>query len=155
MTDILNRSISEISLIVRRPISLSLGLSLRIMDSGHGLYRLKVAVAYSRHKTRTGFRPLVFYLKPSIIFHTPHNYMIHFWSCDLKQDTSIKLAWIKDIAGELDPEDPTLISHLSSIAIAVLANLQNTPFQGKDIKVARTAAAVLDSTVRSYGIQTQ
>lgn len=61
--------------------------------------------------------------------------------------------WIRDIAGELDPEDPALISHLSSIALTVLRNLRQTPFQGKDVKNARLAAAVLESTAMSCGAQ--
>lgn len=67
------------------------------------------------------------------------------------QDTAVKLAWIKDIAGELDPEDQALVSHLSSIAVTVLRNLRQTQFQGKDVKNARLASAVLESTARSCG----
>lgn len=69
------------------------------------------------------------------------------------QDAPVKLAWIKDIAGELDPEDQSLVTHLSSIALTVLRNLRHTSFQGKDVKVARLASAVLESTARSCGAQ--
>lgn len=69
----------------------------------------------------------------------------------MTQDTALKLAWIKDIAGELDPEDQALVSHLSSIAVTVLRNLRQTQFQGKDVKNARLASAVLESTARSCG----
>lgn len=69
------------------------------------------------------------------------------------QDTGVKLAWIKEIASELDPEDATLQSHLSSIALTVLKNLRQSPFQGKDARTARLASAVLESTAMSCGAQ--
>ena len=65
----------------------------------------------------------------------------------------MKLLWIKDIAGELDPEDQTLVSHLGSIVLTVLGNLRQTVFERRDVKMARLASAVLESTARSCGAQ--
>ena len=65
------------------------------------------------------------------------------------QETTIKLTWIKEIVGEIEPRDPELAPHLDSVDVltTVLRNLQAFAFEGKDAKLARHAVAVLQSVL--------
>ena len=65
------------------------------------------------------------------------------------QDKSVKVAWIKDIAGELDTENPDLAPHINNVAHMVMTNLQGASFEGKDAKAARHAMAILSTVVKS------
>ncbi len=59
------------------------------------------------------------------------------------------MAWIKDIAGELETDNYELAPHIRSVAHAVVSNLQAASFEGKDAKAARYAMAILDSVIKS------
>lgn len=65
------------------------------------------------------------------------------------QDTSLKVRWMKDLAEELDPADPMLAPHMPSVLQAALTNIQQHSFEGRDLKSARFAAAVLESALRT------
>lgn len=65
------------------------------------------------------------------------------------QDKSVKVTWIKEIAGELETENPDLAFHIRSVAQSVLTNLQAANFEGKDAKAARYAMAILDTVIKS------
>ena len=65
------------------------------------------------------------------------------------------MLWIKEIAVELDPHQELLAPHMHNILQAVLDNLRQHRFEGKDAKLARFAIAVLESAVKQcipYGV---